>query len=353
MENLEHIRDLGHPHLIKLLASYEKGSLRCFIFPWAEGGNLWQFWKKMDSSPRTSDFILWLLGQVFGLIDAIRVLHEKNIRHGDVKPQNILHFTDQPLGEKPSGRGTLVLADVGVSKSHGDKTTGLRHAATNTEEVTILYEAPEAEYDRINGQPRSRRYDMWSTGCMLLEFIVWLLYGFGAVEIFRSRRISSKDDPTTAPGNFFKQEGGQVKIHSMVKRAIKRLRSDPRCKEGTALAELLNLIEKRLLLIDPKKRAKAPELHDKLKEIVKKAREDPSYLWNGVDTPPEIPKFFVRSTSNGDRAQKIRKYSDSSEASSGSSGSASSGSSGSSGWAPHSTGGSSDSMDSLQSRDGI
>ena len=247
-------------------------------------------------------------------MDAIRVLHEGNIRHGDIKPQNILHFTDAV-----GGRGVLVLADLGVSKFH-EHATLLRNVATDTMEVTVLYEAPEAETDRRRGLPRSRRYDMWSTGCMLLEFIVWLLYGFKAVEVFRGRRISSKDDPTTAPGNFFRQEKGQVRIHSKVKTAMQLLRKDLRCEDGTALAELLDMIEKKLLQIDPLKRAEAPELHDKLRGIVDKARGDPSHLWKGVDSSPDIPKFFVR--------RKSRQNSDTSVVSSGSSGSASSGSSG-------------------------
>ncbi|KAK4443113.1 kinase-like domain-containing protein [Podospora aff. communis PSN243] len=335
-ENLEEIKDLGHPHLIKLLATCQRGSFRCFIFPWAEGGNLWNFWEREDEIPRTTDFVLWLLGQVFGIIDAIRVLHEKNIRHGDIKPQNILHFVAAPRGKKNDRWGRFVLADVGVSKMHKHVTLK-RNEATNTVEVTLLYEAPEAEYDRKNGQPRSRRYDMWSSGCMLLEFVVWLLYGFGAVSTFRSRRRSSKGDPTTAPGNFFRQEKGKVKIHSMVKKALELLRADPRCEKGTALAELLDLIENRLLKVRPEERAEATELHDKLQELVEKSRANPSFLWKGIDTPVETPKFFVRS--------KSRQNSNSSVVSSGSSVAVSSGSSG---WMQR-TGGSSGSADSFGS----
>lgn len=345
-DNLKKIEELGHPHLIKFLASCQKGSFRCFIFPWAEGGDLWKFWKDNDQSPRTSDSVLWMLEQVLGLIDAIRVIHKKNIRHGDIKPRNILHFTG-PV-EEVGERGRLVLADVGVSKFHGEHSTGLRSAPTDTVEVTIPYEAPEAEYDWRKKLPRSRRYDIWSVGCMLLEFIVWLLYGFGAVETFRSRRFAiSKDDPITPPGSFFqKNSKGLFKINPIVSKAMEILRTDPRCKQGTALEELLNLIEHRLLQIDPKKRAEAPELHSTLQNIANRARECPKCLWQEVDASPEIPKFFVRSARRG-----ARKYSDSSEASSGSVGSVSSESSGlSSGLSPRGTNESLVSVASFESR---
>ena len=39
----------------------------------------------------------------------------------------------------------------------------------------MQYEAPEA-IGELNG-PRSRLYDVWSMGCITLEFIIWLLYG--------------------------------------------------------------------------------------------------------------------------------------------------------------------------------
>jgi len=308
--NLQRIKDLGHEHLIKLIASVENGVLPCFIFPWAEGGNLWEFWQREDSSPRTNAFILWLLKELLGLIDAVRVLHERNIRHGAIKPQSILHFTSPLPGKRASQRGTLVLASVGVSKAHSVP-TGLRNAGTNTVEVTILYEAPEAEYEWRQDQPRSRSYDIWATGCTLLDLVVWLLYGFGAVMVFRRQRISNKDDPTVVPGNFFREKKGQTRIHPKVKMAIKLLRNDPRCAEGTAMSDLLDLIEARLLRIDPRERAKASELHDKLQDIVNRAQRDHSYLWRASSTSPEIPKFFVR--------KKSRQNSDFSAASSGSS----------------------------------
>jgi len=107
-----------------------------------------------------------MLDQVCGIIDAIRVLLDKNIRHGHLKPQNILHFPNAR-----EARGILVLADVGVPKIHNNDTLQL-NAATDTAEVTALYEAPKGEYDKQHGQPRPRRYDMWSAGCILLEFVV-------------------------------------------------------------------------------------------------------------------------------------------------------------------------------------
>lgn len=250
---------------------------------------------------------------MLGLMDAIQVLHENNIRHGDIKPQNILYFT-VPMGEA-SGHGTLVLADFGVSKFH-EFGTGLRNAVTETMEATVFYEAPEVEYDRRQNRPRSRRYDMWSAGCMLLEFTVWLLYGFDAITEFRRRRISaSRNEPNARQGPFFEWNSeGQFKVNSRVTKGMQILRKDPRCKRGTALGELLVLIEDRLLQIDPNKRADARELYQNIVSIVAGARESPKSIWERVDLSPDIPKFFAKGPWTAPRLGG-RKSSNSSEAS--------------------------------------
>lgn len=309
-ENLELIQKLGNTHIIKLVACWEQEPFRTgwLVFEWANGGNLRDFWKREDGTPRTDELTLWSLQQVLGLVDAIRSLHEKNIRHGDIKPHNILHFTK---GGKDAGRGALVLADVGVSKFH-EHETGLRTSATDTIEVTLVYEAPEAEHDRDNNKARSRLYDMWSMGCMLMEFTVWLLYGFEAVEVFRGRRIDRGGYYNRTAAFFSRISQEESIIHPEVARALDKLAADPRCGEGTVLADFLALIKDDLLQIKPQNRTEAPILHRKLEAIVDRAQGDPSYLYRRTDEPPKTPTFFVRG-------HKGRTSSDSSQSSSGSS----------------------------------
>lgn len=289
---MENLSKLSHNNLIKPLCTIERGSLFYVVFPWANGGDLRQFWERQDNAPNNPELIMWSLEQALGLADAIKALHGNNIRHGDIKPQNVLHFFDE-ADTRSKRLGKLVLADVGISRQH-TLATNVRHWATQTKASTISYEAPEAEYDRQNGIPRSRKYDQWSLGCMFLEFTVWLLYGFQAVEVFRLRRTSSRD-PTTAPGNFFTQRSyGSPSIHSRVSTAILHLRDDPRCGKNTALGELVTLVEDRLLQVSPYHRATADELHQILQSIVERARKDPEFLCKQTGSIPVVPKFFAR-----------------------------------------------------------
>jgi serine/threonine protein kinase len=226
---------------------------------------------------------------MLGIIDGLKALHAKNGRHGDFKPQNILHF--KKSDEETGGRGTLVIADVGVSRFHKEATR-LRHVATAARESTVSYEAPEAEPDRLKGIPRSRKYDMWSIGCMYLEFTIWLVYGNNAVRRFRGRR-EAKDDPTTtgAWSFFTHNDKGATKIHAAVSEAISILLQDKRCN-GTALEDLVILIRDQLLQIDVQQRAEASLLHERFEIIVRAAEEDPSYLWKTLAISPPTPRFF-------------------------------------------------------------
>ncbi len=54
---------------------------------------------------------MWSLEQMLGLSRGLEDLHDLNCRHGDLKPDNILHFIKD-------GRDILVIADLGVSKFH-------------------------------------------------------------------------------------------------------------------------------------------------------------------------------------------------------------------------------------------
>ena len=277
------------------------GQLYYLIFPWAAGGNLRDFWKRRDKAPRTQDLVLWSLEQFFGLIDAVWAVHEVSILHGDIGPHNILHFTDP--GTRGYGRrGTLVLAGFACSE-YDRSLVGSRNADTTAllAKFDPYYETPEAEDDCKNGKSRSQSYDMWCTGCLLLDHIIWLLYGFDAVETFRKRRTSYRRNPPDLLDRVdFKQVTkffANTEVHPQVHKALSHLSQDPRCGDGTALGDVLDLIDHRLLRIEAKQRVIAQELQSQILEIVIKARGEPSYLFKDfpADAPRTIPEFFLQS----------------------------------------------------------
>ncbi|VUC21240.1 unnamed protein product [Clonostachys rosea] len=248
---LEEMTKIGHDHLIKAISAYRRGNEKYFLFPWARGGNLRDIWNKESNS--AGNVVTWALRQMVGLTEGISSLHLKNVRHGDIKPENILFFSENGTGSHFSG--PLVIADVGLAKFH-EKYTINREIRTTTNSRTICYEPPELTTSP--NSPVSRNYDLWSLGCVFLEFLIWIRFGNSELQKF-AKEIS----PTVGQGRFWKQvkerrfwkktTGITAKVHPTVDRWIKDLKKSPE-PHGTLVSKLADLIVRHLLVINKDKR---------------------------------------------------------------------------------------------------
>ncbi|KAK1965417.1 kinase domain-containing protein [Colletotrichum sublineola] len=251
---LGRFQDYNHPHFIRAIARYTQENHHYFIFPWAQGGNLREFWKHQPSLSSASRnfspddwgvYIRWFFDQLVGLADAIEKLHYPpnefgvSCRHGDLKPENILCFGIHDSGQGKIPKGVkLVIADAGHAKVH-EKVTELRPDKTNTPTGTNTYKPPEVVYQSKDA--RSRRYDIWSLGCLYLEFLIWILYDNEGLRKFRI------DIGVNEP--LFK-EHPEIAVKDMVRKWIQHIKEDPRCSSAgpTALRRFVELIESRLLV---------------------------------------------------------------------------------------------------------
>ncbi len=277
---LESIRELQHPHLIDVIAAFKRGPKSYFIFPWAHGGNLREFWQHKKAVPGNAG-VTWVLEQLCGLSDAIWSLHQRNCRHGDLKPDNILIFAN------PSSEIRLVIADVGLAKVHS-QATRMRKDHTGTMSGTQKYEPPEVQNEKA---ARPRVYDIWSMGCICLEFIIWGLWGHEGLYTFEKKSCLHQFWEVRSPNGAVIQGGVQATMEWMRKH-------DPRCKEGTALGDLLALVERRLLVIEvdhnstptnsEKFRADSTELKKKLCNIRNHAGPDSRYLQACAEPQPHL-----------------------------------------------------------------
>lgn len=167
---LRKIQELNHPHLINVMASFQRDQSYYFMFPLADGGNLREFWKREDSKPLTAELITWVLQQLLGLAGALKAIHNFSEnqfgRHGDLKPENILVFTGvegwqvsaHPVGE----RGILQIADVGLAKFHEAMTID-RNVATNTKSGTGIYMSlPRLTYTQKDHDHVNSTYGQWA-----------------------------------------------------------------------------------------------------------------------------------------------------------------------------------------------
>ncbi|RSL99017.1 hypothetical protein CEP52_009961 [Fusarium oligoseptatum] len=263
------------------------------MFEWADGGTLRDLWQKRDASSAdlNAHRIMKVLEQLHGLAEALSKLHNKgshnrtpeNIpkpfartetlvpsssedvpkirieadygsnantnktgeehwRHGDLKPDNILLFKDAS-----SWLGTLKIADLGLAKQH-EFATAKRVDATGQRYSTSQYEAPEVVIKR--DAPRSRLYDIWSMGCIIFEFVIWLLYGSSGLQNFYTERPQTDRGISTLYFTALTEDSAQ--ISDVAKKWIDHiLRSDPECngKSPSALGDLVRLVKDHLLVV--------------------------------------------------------------------------------------------------------
>ncbi|KAF6839177.1 serine/threonine protein kinase [Colletotrichum plurivorum] len=269
-DSLRIIRELRHDHLITPLAAYKRNDqLRGFLFPWAGGGNLKEFWRRPDLRPTEDpELMRWVLKQLCGICSATRALHDKNCRHTDLKPENILLF------EESESWGILRIADVGLARFHVD-TTQQRKSATNANTGTVRYEPPEMGRD----ERLSRVYDVWSLGCVFLEFLIWATYGPNVLDTFIRTSVEQQ---------FWEKKDGDYHQHSEVRFWISKMFE--LLKEDTALTACLKLVDKEMLVPEVDKRSQVVDIERKFQEICTRGDTEREFLRD-----PDLPSRIAGS----------------------------------------------------------
>ncbi|KAG8168310.1 hypothetical protein KVR01_003999 [Diaporthe batatas] len=284
-----------HRHLIRVLAAYSQGRTYFLILPLAKG-DLVEFWRKND---RELNDPLWLLQQCRGLTDGLYNIHEGRSlrgRHGDIKPPNILWFIDESTREN-----RLVLSDFTLMRFHeqGSKTETLVHSVGRTR----TYRAPELDAVLSHNIRISQKYDVWSLGCVFLEFISCHLVGYNATR-------GAYDERQERHENYFEGDDGQryetfdttrvvedrkviggfedkyfvskekvATVKESVTNWISYLRGLEHCPP--ALSDFLELIQNHMLVINPTKRWGSKEVLGSLDGILNQKAHPKEYYNTG------------------------------------------------------------------------
>ncbi|PVH79110.1 kinase-like protein [Cadophora sp. DSE1049] len=269
----------AHKHLISLLATYQQFGTFFLIFHWADA-DLRRYWKDVNPNPvmdrRT---VLWVAQQCKGIAEGVCAIHQYSSsrlrpqpkdevfgHHGDIKPENVLWFPD--ANRDQTKQGTLKLSDFGLAEMSMHQTRSMQPKSNYA--TSLSYQAPEAEIEGTGAIGRS--YDIWTLGCLYLEFITWLMGGWDLVDEFFFLRIPNDvvlgQDGTTCyalkPAPTFyvlkpvKIPEGMWKTSAEIKPAvskfISRLLADASCTDF--LRNFIEMIRDDLLVIKANDRQK-------------------------------------------------------------------------------------------------
>lgn len=253
-QTLKTMNEQHQHHILRFATAFTRPAVgsdkSCYlIFEWADGGCLESLFQKNPNPVLTGNLVKQTSAQLLGLAKALEATHElAQIRHGDIKPDNILRF-------KPSSEnvvGTLKIGDWGLAKFHPEATVlRLQKGQPTTNKYgTVLYEPPEVELGEL--KLLGRQYDIWSMGCVMLEIIIWLVYGYTSVQRFRSD-VRGRYRETVPCYVIEPSRDGQTlkgKLQPIVEGWLAHLAADSVCAEDTALGELIELVRSRLLVVE-------------------------------------------------------------------------------------------------------
>jgi serine/threonine protein kinase len=298
------------PHLVKLLATFRHKGHYYLLFPWAKS-NLRKYWEYTPRPDFSEATVLWSLEQCKALASGLLRIHEHETthdsfnqraeiqpalsehnspgtekgdrlygRHGDIKPENILWTSDDQ--NHLNTMGILLIADFGLMEFHTQLTRSL--VLPGNLRGSQTYEPPER---RLRTQI-SRAYDIWSLGCVYLEFITWLVCGMQGLERFPLARGITMDKVNDDTFYTIIDDGLDPSPRGIVRESvqewIKDLHEQPRCSDF--IHDFLNLVSEHMLVVNPGKRIRCGLLVDRFCSMVRDASKASNYLTTGTPSEP-------------------------------------------------------------------
>ncbi|KAF5682010.1 serine threonine kinase [Fusarium denticulatum] len=294
-------------HLHQLLFSFRRADYYYLVFEWADG-DLTDLWKRMPTlyRPDVEEDAIWFFRQCAGIVRSLGSLHEQRSsytastmeeivhvalagkygRHSDIKPQNLLWFSDYQ-GDK---KDHLVIADLGLTQFNTSQSKS--HASwAGIKGYTQTYKAPESE---VRGEVGAR-YDIWSLGCVFLEHAsVFLMRDNSSVKAFSDNRLE-EDFRRNRTGNYHSDAfynviteedledeytpiGSSVvrgEVKETVTKMIQDLKDHSLC--APSMYDFLDLISKGMLVPNQSVRYTASMVLRELRDIKLRCNQNPSY----------------------------------------------------------------------------
>ncbi|KAL2073331.1 hypothetical protein VTL71DRAFT_10655 [Oculimacula yallundae] len=297
-----------HPNIIEFVAAVTRGHDHYLLFRWADGGNLHEYWQDNRRPQLSVSLVRDVVTQLHGLADALKNIHEGGLHcHGDLKPKNILRVRTRFVTEGSGADfdvGILKIADMGLAKHDTVQTefrpqTSMKYSTFRDEPLEVVLKSS------LNSGGKFRRQDIWSFGCVTLEFVVWLLYGTSSLDDFNEHLV----DETDKLFSYFEINGRGNKrtaiVYPAVTETMEMISKDKECKakEGSAMKDLLDIVRTKLVVLSRGSGnvscATAGEVCDELGFVTGKGKENTGYWFTGKYRNPMqgLPK--LRSFGSG------------------------------------------------------
>lgn len=236
------------------------------FFDWS-GRELAEFALSNKHMTRDEEHLPWMADQFYKLAVSLHQLFQnrQNIQSMGYETADITR--DEAPTDLASSSQTDFLAEL-ISPE----------LPSSTYSTTMTYRAPEVH--RTGVRLLLLKSDLYSMGCVFLEYITWFMMGEGEQNRFSDAR-SAKDEFTGFDSDQFfalSPDGRTATRKKEVGDWIRQLYDQPNC--SAYLFELMHFIDDRILEPDPVKRAGIEEVKAKLRYFREKCRLSKSfYSW--------------------------------------------------------------------------
>jgi serine/threonine protein phosphatase PrpC len=199
-------RALDHPGILKIIAIDPKERSRPYlVMEYLEGQTLDEVMQRTKPLPETD-----ALRIVSRVCDALDYLHQHQVVHRDLKPQNIMLCND----------GSLRIMDFGIAKAATSKR--ITFGGFSPTLGTPDYMAPE----QVKGQRGDERTDIYSLGAILYEMVTGRLpfEGQNAYTVMNARLVGDPVAPRTHNPKI-RPEVEEIILHAMARNSGDRYES--------------------------------------------------------------------------------------------------------------------------------
>ncbi|MEI7586348.1 serine/threonine-protein kinase [Runella sp.] len=212
---------IQHPNVVKVREVHFDAELPYIVMELVEGGDVRSLLKKSDFLDVPTVIRLGLQ-----MADALKAIHDKEVVHRDIKPDNIMYR------ELQSGELHFLLTDFGIAKLRNVESMTITGQAPMTPE----YASPEQFNDLENATEAT---DFYSLGIVLYECLTGNVpfplgsKGIGAL----SRRVEEEAPPPIAINGFFPASLQKIVNSLLQKKPNERLTNSTTLKRGLKKAD--------------------------------------------------------------------------------------------------------------------